>query len=76
MKKFLLDGARETLVLLGIVILKTNLEFNGFQEIPLLIDRLGQKCVHSLIKSITRYFGPVIKMNIVNLKLFLHVPIC
>jgi len=46
-----LDGARETLVLLGIVILKTNLEFNGFQEIPLLIDRLGQKCVHSLIKE-------------------------
>jgi hypothetical protein len=31
-----LDGTRETLITLGIVVLQTNLEFNGFSEVTLL----------------------------------------
>jgi hypothetical protein len=32
-----LDGTRETLITLGIVVLQTNLEFNGFSELTLLL---------------------------------------
>ena len=31
------DGARETLVTLGVVVLQTDLELNGLEEIPLLL---------------------------------------
>ena len=53
------DGAREPLVFLGVVVLKTNLELNGFNELSLLSifvlgDEgdafrdlgLGQLCAH------------------------------
>ena len=34
-----LDGTRETLITLGIVVLQTNLEFKGFSELALLFSR-------------------------------------
>ena len=59
--KLLLDGARETLVLLGIVVLKTNLKLDSFQEISFLVSRLLQDGANGLKKGITRYFGPEIQ---------------
>ena len=40
------DGASETLVLLGIVVLETNLEFNGLSELSLLL--ILEDCLESL----------------------------
>jgi hypothetical protein len=34
---YILDGARETLVLLGIVVLQADLEVNSLQKLPLLV---------------------------------------
>ena len=36
-KMIILDGARETLVLLGIIVLQDDLEFNSLQKLPLLV---------------------------------------
>ena len=40
------DGASETLVLLGIVVLETNLEFNGLSELSLLL--ILEDCLNHL----------------------------
>ena len=55
----LLDSARETLVLLGIVVLEADLEFHSLVELALLLGRLGQNSVDSFVKSVTRNLGPV-----------------
>jgi hypothetical protein len=34
---YILDGARETLVLLRVVVLEADLEVNGLQKLPLLV---------------------------------------
>jgi len=36
-KKNILDGSRETLISLGVVVLETNLELNGLDEVALLL---------------------------------------
>ena len=56
---FLLDSARETLVLLGIVVLKADLKLHSFVEFTLLLNRLGEDSVDCLVQSITRDFRPL-----------------
>lgn len=55
-----LDSARETLVLLGIVVLETDLELNGFQESTLLLQRGLQDGGDALNERIAGNFRPVI----------------
>lgn len=57
-RKHILDRAGETLVLLGIVVLESDLEFHGLQEAALL--RLGalQDGIHRLVQSITGHLRP------------------
>ena len=38
-----LDGTRETLVALGVVVLETNLELDGLDEVALLLDGVGKE---------------------------------
>ena len=40
---YVLDGARETLVSLGVVVFETDLELNGLDKLPLLFLGLGQE---------------------------------
>ena len=54
----LLDSSGETLVLLGIVVLQTELNFHRLGEFPLLLGRLGQDGVDGLIEGVSRYFRP------------------
>lgn len=54
----LLDGARKTFVLLGIVVLQTDLEFNGFQKVTLLLLGLRENRVHSIIEGVTGNLRP------------------
>jgi hypothetical protein len=43
-QQYILDGARETLVLLSIVVLETNLKLDGLHEVaPFLAVRLSKK---------------------------------
>lgn len=68
-----LDSARETLVLLGIVVLKTDLEFNGFQEATLLLQRALQQSADALKERVTGNFRSVISdkfANIINCRCF------
>lgn len=58
----ILDGAGETLVLLGIIVLKTNLDFNSLQKVTFLVFRSLDYSVNTLIECITRYFGPEIEI--------------
>jgi hypothetical protein len=51
-------GARETLVLLRIVVLETDLEFDGFEEVALLLLRGSLDGVDALIERILRDFRP------------------
>jgi hypothetical protein len=53
-----LDGAAETLVLLGIVVLESDLELDGLEEVALLILRLGQQLVDALVEDVFRYLRP------------------
>ena len=57
MEVFILDGAGETLVLLGIVVLETDLQIDSLQELTLLglvgvFEQLGD----TLLKSVLRHF--------------------
>ena len=38
-----LDGARETLVALGVVVLETNLELDGLDKVALLLAGVGEE---------------------------------
>ncbi len=40
---YVLDGARETLISLGVVVFETDLELNGLDKLPLLFLGLGQE---------------------------------
>jgi len=47
-KRVLLDGARETLVLLRVIVLQRDLQFNSLCELPLLLLRVlkhGSDCL-------------------------------
>lgn len=47
-----LDGARETLVTLGIIVLQTDLELNGLEEVTLLlVERVVEKLLDILAHS-------------------------
>lgn len=51
-----LDGAAETLVLLGIVVLEADLEFHGLEEVALLLLRLGEQFIDALVENVLRNF--------------------
>lgn len=53
-----LDGAAETLVLLWIVVLESDLQFHGFEEVAFLIRRLGQQLVDAFVENVFRNFRP------------------
>ena len=57
----ILDCARETLVLLGIIILQTNLDLHRLQEVPLLLGRVLEDAIDALVKSVPGYLGPAIR---------------
>jgi hypothetical protein len=42
-RRYVLDGARETLVSLGVVVFETDLELNSLNKLPLLFLGLGQE---------------------------------
>lgn len=47
-----LDGTRETLVTLGVIVLQTDLELDGLEEVPLLlIERVVQQLLDILAHS-------------------------
>ena len=50
----ILDGAGETLVLLGVVVLEADLEVHGLHELPLLVRAGLQHILDTLIESVTR----------------------
>ena len=50
------DGAGETLVLLGIVVLQGNLEFHRLLKLARLLLRLLQHSIHTLVQSLTGNF--------------------
>lgn len=53
-----LNSARETLVLLGIVVLETDLQVNGLDELPLLgILGVGEDLTNALVESFLRNFA-------------------
>ena len=56
----LLDGARETLVLLGIVVLEADLKLNRLQELAFLVLGLGENGVNTIVQHITRNLRPEI----------------
>ena len=49
-----LDGAAETLISLRIVVLETDLQFNSFQEVSLLLGGLFEHVVHALEQRVLR----------------------
>lgn len=51
-----LDGSAETLVLLWIVVLETDLEFNAFQEVAFLVGRTLQQFVDAFVENVLRDF--------------------
>lgn len=53
--QFLLDGARETLVLLRVVVLQADLQFDRFGEATLLLRSLGEDGVNRLVQIVTRH---------------------
>ena len=47
-----LDGARETLVTLGVIVLQTNLQLNGLEEVTLLlVERVVEQLIDILAHS-------------------------
>ena len=58
----LLDGSRETLVLLGIVVLQSNLQFHSFLELALLVLTVLQNGSNSLDQGILGYFTVLKKL--------------
>lgn len=52
----LLDGTTETLVLLGIIVLESNLEFNSLYKFPLLVFSTLENISHAVVQSLFRYF--------------------
>jgi hypothetical protein len=47
-----LDGAGETLVTLGVIVLEADLEFDGFEEVALLfVEGVVEKLLHVLAHS-------------------------
>lgn len=53
-----LDGARETLVLLGVIVLQTNLDFHCLKEVAFLVLGRLEHGIDALIECITRHFRP------------------
>jgi len=53
----LLDGAAETLVLLGIIILQTNLHFNSLHKLAGFVLGSLEDGIDSLIQRVFRYFA-------------------
>ena len=53
----LLDGARETLVLLGIIVLQRNLQFHRLGELPLLLIGVREQGVDRLKQSVPRHLA-------------------
>ena len=51
-----LDGSAETLVLLWIVILESDLQFHGLEEVAFLVSRLGQQLVDAFVQNVFRNF--------------------
>ena len=58
---YVLDGARETLVLLGIVVLQADLQIDCLQELPWFGLGVVQHLLDALVEGILRYFGPKIE---------------
>lgn len=64
-----LHGARETLVLLGIVVLQTDLDFDGLGEVPLF--RLGgmlEDGAHTFVECVPRNLGPARRQEVSYLR--------
>lgn len=59
----ILDSARETLVLLWIIILQTNLQLYCLQEFPFLILRVLEHGIYTLVKSVTWDLRSAIRMK-------------
>lgn len=57
----ILDGAAETLVLLGIIVLESNLELNRLEKVALLLFRGLQQLVDALVEDFLRDFRPKIE---------------
>ena len=52
--RFILDGARETLVLLGIIVLQSDLQFDGFCELALLgVVGVGEHGGYTLVQQLS-----------------------
>ena len=51
----ILDGAGETLVLLGVVVLEANLEVHRFNELPLLLGAALEHVLDALVELVTRH---------------------
>lgn len=58
-----LDSARETLILLGVIVLQTDLDFHCLQETALLVLGCLEYGIDALIERITRYFRPKMTKN-------------
>ena len=52
----ILDGAGETLVLLGVVVLQADLEVHRLHELPLLLGATLEYGLDALIKLVTGHF--------------------
>lgn len=52
----ILDGAAETFVLLGIIILQTDLNFHCFQEVSLLFFGIIYHSIDALVESVSGHF--------------------
>lgn len=53
-----LDGAWETLVLLGVIVLQTNLDLDSLQKVTFFVLRWLEDCIHTLVERVTRYLRP------------------
>ena len=51
----ILDGAGETLVLLGVVVLEADLEVHGLEKLPLLLVGPGLHGGHALLEDFPRH---------------------
>lgn len=66
---YVLDRSAETFVLLGVVVLETDLNLHRFQEVPLLVLRLLEDRIYTLVKSVPRHLRPKEEENERNQKI-------
>lgn len=59
----ILDGAAETLVLLWIVVLESDLEFHRLEKVALLVGRALQQLVDALVQDFFRDLRPKTKWS-------------